>query len=105
MEARSTDCKEIVLNRLRRLGLADQWTPELIRVLAGKLFRNPNMGLAEINNELKYSKWHDFQLDEPTYRSIVDCLRYEGMKGLEYRLGLGFLQLPIESPGARRGTE
>jgi hypothetical protein len=93
MDARPTDCKEIVLNRLRQLGLEAQWTPELIRMLAGRLFRNPNMALAEINNELKYTKWHDFQLDEPTYASIVQCLRYEGMKGLEYRLGLGFLRL------------
>ena len=62
-------------------------------MLAGKLFRNPGMGLAEFNNELKYSKWHDFQLDAATYESIVKCLRYEGMKGLEYRLGLGFLKL------------
>ena len=93
METRSTDCKQVVLNRLKRLGLEAQWTPELIRTLAGKLFRDPNKKLAEFNNELKYSKWHAFQLDEPTCESIVDCLRDEGGKGLAYRLGLGFVRL------------
>ena len=93
METGLTECKLIVLDKLERSGLAAPSSPELIRTIAGKLFKNPNMGLTEINNELKYTKWADFQLDEATYESIVNCLRFEGMKGLEYRLGLGFFTL------------
>jgi hypothetical protein len=93
METGSTECKEIVLDKLERSGLAARSSPELIRMIAGRLFKNPNMQLTEINDELKHTKWSDFQLDESTYESIVNCLRYEGMKGLEYRLGLGFFRL------------
>ena len=92
METGLTECKEIVLGKLEQSGLEARSSPELIRTIAGKLFKNPNMGLTEINNELKYTKWSDFQLDQSTYEAIVNCLRYEGMKGLEYRLGLGFFR-------------
>ena len=93
MGAEWTDCKEIVLNRLKGSGLEVQQAPELIQTLAGWLFRNPNLTLPEINNELKYTKWRGFQLNEQTWTALVNCLRYEGMKGLEYRLGLGFFRL------------
>ena len=62
MGAEWTDCKEIVLNRLKGSGLEVQQAPELIQTLAGWLFRNPNLTLPEINNELKYTKWRGFQL-------------------------------------------
>jgi hypothetical protein len=93
METELTECKVNVLDKLERSGLAAQSSPELIRTIAAKLFKNPDMGLTQINDELKYTKWAEFQLDEATYESIVNCLRYEGMKGLEYRLGLGFFKL------------
>lgn len=93
METERIDCKAIVMNRLRRSGLAAEAAPELIRTLASRLFQDPNLSLSDINNELKYTKWRGFELNAATWAALGNCLGYEGMKGLEYRLGFGFLRL------------
>ncbi len=64
--------KETLFNRLENNGIELSAVPGFLRNLANSLVINPMMNLAQIQRQLCYLGWNDFDLDYHTWQLAIE---------------------------------
>ena len=77
--------KQLLNDRLQKIGLEKNLIPGFIRSLANSIFLKPNMDLYQIRKQLEYMGWTDFNLDYHTFQLAKTCLELEGLDSLAYK--------------------
>jgi len=84
------EIKQILIQRLEKLGVELSLIPGFIRSLANSLDYDPYMNLLQVNERLHYMGWDEFDLDYHTLQLVVTCFENEGMKSPEYKSAYWF---------------
>jgi len=71
--------KELLIQRLERLGVEVHLIPGFLRLLANSLFVYSETNRFLVNQHLHYLGWDDFELDEQTYQLAIACFEAEGL--------------------------
>ena len=80
-----SDLKQLLYNRLLKIGVDENVIPGYIRCLANSIFLKPDMRLYQIRRHLEYMGWNDFDLDYHTFQLTKACLEMEGFDYFTYK--------------------
>ena len=75
--------KQLLIQRLEKLGVERNVMPGFIRMLANSYFIHPHLSLLQVNNRLNFLGWQDFELDYHTLQLAITCFEADGLKNLE----------------------
>ena len=74
MESYLPNLEQILLQRLKKMGVEPNLISGLMKALAGFIFLNSNMSFLQVNERLHYLGWNDIELDCHTYLLTIECL-------------------------------
>ena len=66
--------KETLISRLKDKGMELSTIPGFIRSFSNIFNENPNINLLEINKQMHYLGWDDFELDYFTFQLVIEHL-------------------------------
>jgi hypothetical protein len=82
--------KQILVQRLEKIGMESSIIPFFIRHLVKTILDNPNMSLLELNRKLHLLGWDDFELDYRTLELATVFFEAQGsrVKRINQPIGL-----------------
>ena len=75
--------KQILIQRLEKMGIDRNVIPGFIRMLANSYLIHPHLNLLQLNDRLNFLGWQDFELDYHTLQLAITCFEADGLKNLE----------------------
>jgi len=64
--------KQTLFNRLEKNGIEESAAKGFLRNLANSYVINPGMNLAQVQRQLRYLGWNDFDLDYHTWQLAIE---------------------------------
>ncbi len=77
--------KNVLFDRLEEKGIELNAIPGFIRSLVRSVGMDPQMSLTQIEKQLHYLGWDEFDLDYHTLQLAIACFEAEGMDHLAYK--------------------
>ena len=74
MQSEPNNIEQILLDRLKTIGIEPNLIPGFIKDLANSFFLKPDMNLMQVNERLNYLGWEGIELDYHTYQLAKECL-------------------------------
>jgi hypothetical protein len=72
---------QFLVDRLEKKGIETNVIPGLMRSLASTMALDPDMGLFQLNNHLRFLGWDGFELDYHTLELATACFEADGLIG------------------------
>ena len=71
--------KEILIHRLANKGMDPNMIPSYLRSMKICFVNNPNMNHLQVNEQLQFLGWNDFNVDYHTIQLAIACFETEGI--------------------------
>jgi hypothetical protein len=85
MESKLGTLKEMLIQRLKNMGVETCLIPALLKQMVSVFFSQPHMTRAAINQRLAFLGWRDVEIDEHTYQLAVACFEAENIDSAKCR--------------------
>ena len=77
--------KKALMQRLQDQGMEQCLIPGFIRTLSNALDASPARNLAQVNKQLRYLGWNNFELDYHTLELALTCLKTDELGTVTYK--------------------
>jgi len=77
--------KEILVDRLEKMGIEGDLIPGFLRILANSLFVDVPVTLPGVNSRMRFLGWKDTDIDMHTLQLAIACFEAEGLNGPKNR--------------------
>ncbi len=83
MESKLGTLKEMLIQRLKNMGVETCLIPALLKQMVSVFFSQPHMTRAAINQRLAFLGWRDVEIDEHTYQLAIACFEAENIDSVK----------------------
>jgi hypothetical protein len=83
MESKLGTLKEMLIQRLKNMGVETCLIPALLKQMVSVFFSQPHMTRAAINQRLAFLGWRDVEIDEHTYQLAIACFEAENLDSVK----------------------